>query len=338
MRCWGFPRGNPHVENPAPESTPAASAPEAASRRPRHQLFKVDIGDTTTIVMLHATIWASVLPCAFIWAQPLLASWRRRDAHELVGCEVATPCSCAAAGQEEIGRTLSAYVSSAHSTGMMALLFKAHSLIVWDDFGLRAFLANVHADDTHDDLHTFSFATLIAYEVAFGLFLAFPYDYMPRVHMLAVSCMAVFALLSYSTLYLIGAYYREQHGIMHVGLHRNVWPILALGNGAFVCLVGMVVGHYWRGICWGHLFWALECVGLSSLLATVALSRLSNLVATKGRPFFVYALTLGLCGERLGLDKGQLLLDKLRTPVRMFSRSLTPAETLKLAQGAHIMR
>lgn len=189
------------------------------------------------------------LPISFIWSTPILAKYG----------------VCRSGMAPFIGHSLSRYISTPQATGMMAVSYFSISNIMISKRFFRAFELSDYSNDYHlmseeKSSRPFNMFRLTGfiYEAFFGMFLCAPVIWSPTVHSISV---IAFSTAAYSHMSLL------QHS---PNLSRRLDKVLVF----FKCtgttaLCGMLICELlakYNHVLPSHLFWSLECTGLSSFV------------------------------------------------------------------------
>jgi len=197
-----------------------------------------------------------MLPTMLIWSLPLLArAGFAENGPDPTG----------------VGYSVSKYISNARATGLMAGCFQFPIMQMWDHHGITHFETNVMSS-SNGRLHGVSFAALLAFQIAFGLFLAFPVTWHEELHMLSVIVFCVAGLAHFSVLYRLG----DDEGLHPIA----VFP-LVIGVFGFVGVIFLVLISKAATLDFGMWFWAVECFGLTGMVWVTPASLAGEKLSTK---------------------------------------------------------
>jgi len=178
---------------------------------------------------------------------------RRNAAGELIGCScedgILRDWSCAAGATSF---SISYFISTAPGTGMMAALSAWPMIGAWF-YGAGTLRKMSHADGGVTAEMDILGATLIAFQLFYGLFLVNTTCVAPKFHVVSVVLFNSAAVVHYVTV----AYYIGRS--TQAGKYINV--------SVAVAIVAIFLGTVWpESPSWlgQHAFWLGECIGLSS--------------------------------------------------------------------------
>ena len=183
---------------------------------------------------------ATVLPVAYIWMRPFLS----KRGFAASGCGNTPEC--------EDGYSVSAYISNNRATGFMAFAF--------------AFpIASMLLETLTVNQTRFNPLAFGVFSIFFGLFLSFPVTYNENVHSLVV---AIFCLSAIVYLWTIQVPQMTQ--VQNTMRFTSIFVASAafVGVAALALLPRFVKGFTWRKKA-KPLFWAIECVGLTSVVISL---------------------------------------------------------------------